>query len=185
MQQRISACLFSFSFFFYKAAKQERLILNHVFKHGLLMLILPSMPWKTSLQKVDEKICDPSLFHGVPWPTLQGWVSCPLVPLSYSTACQTLNSRSAAGICKGQVVSHALQCLNLLPSFTAHWISTSTFVSHHFHLHWSLKPTGGCTLCIFPWRTWEARNCLCTLATSWRKKQSAPPSRQHELNSTA
>lgn len=77
------------------------------------------------------------------------------------------------------------ECLDFFPNFSVHEISTATLVSHHFHLFWSLKPTGGCTLCIFPWRTQEARNSLCTLAASWRKKQSAPPSRQHELNSMA
>lgn len=35
------------------------------------------------------------------------------------------------------------------------------------------------------WGTQEARNCLCRLAASWRKKQSAPPSRQSELNLVA
>lgn len=53
-----------------------------------------------------------------PDPSLQGWVaSCLLLPLSYSSACQTFNSMKAPRICKGRVGSHVLQCLDLFPSF--------------------------------------------------------------------
>lgn len=139
---------------------------------------------KNFTTKGRKKTYDPSFFHAVPWPQ-PSRMPCLLLPLSYSSACQTFKGRSAAGFYKGQAGSHVRQCLDFFPNFSVHEISTATLVSHHFHLFWSLKPTGGCTLCIFPWRTQEVRNNLCTLAASWRKIESAPPSRQHELNSMA
>lgn len=103
----------------------------------VLLLVLPFMPQKTSIQKADEKIFCHS---AVSWPRLQRQTALRLcLLLSYSSACQT-SSCTTATTWRLVLTSCTAFTPYLFPSFPVRTLPTLSG-SPHLDLLYSLQPT--------------------------------------------